>query len=424
MKILVISNLYPPDILGGYELGCRQTVEALRAAGHDVIVLTSAPRGGPVSSEPGVLRRLRLVDVYDNYTDWKSNPTAKAIRSQEACGVHAFNVHSLLEVIDEFQPDVAYVWNVIALGGLGLLASLQYLGVPWVMHLMDCVPVVLCTSIQQGTVSAPLAAAFRRLCRGRFLCCSETTLQEIVSRGVDISDRTRIIPNWVVSAPASRRDYLPDGKLRIVTAGSLASWKGIGILIEAASILRDQGHSHFEVDVYGIGDDSEYRSQIQKFRVQDHVRLRGRRTQHELDQLYPHYDLFAFPTWAREPFGFAPMEALARGCVPVVSSVCGFSEWFVDGIDCLKAERSPRAFAKVFERVLDGTIPLAEIGTRGAMVVRRDFHISAILPSIVAELRAAVREGSRAAGPASEAYRIALLAEKTLACLIHETTAA
>ena len=27
MKILVISNLYPPDALGGYEMGCRQVVE-------------------------------------------------------------------------------------------------------------------------------------------------------------------------------------------------------------------------------------------------------------------------------------------------------------------------------------------------------------------------------------------------------------
>ena len=29
MKILVISNLYPPDALGGYEMGCRQVVENL-----------------------------------------------------------------------------------------------------------------------------------------------------------------------------------------------------------------------------------------------------------------------------------------------------------------------------------------------------------------------------------------------------------
>src|SRR5262245_56418972 len=113
MKILVISNLYPPDCLGGYEMGCRQATEALRAARHDVQVLTTVPRGGPVPSEPGVLRRLRLVDIYDSFTEWKTGPAAKAVQNQEACGVHAFNVETMLEVVSDFRPDVAYVWNTI-----------------------------------------------------------------------------------------------------------------------------------------------------------------------------------------------------------------------------------------------------------------------------------------------------------------------
>ena len=30
MRVLVISNLYPPDFLGGYELACGQAAEGLR----------------------------------------------------------------------------------------------------------------------------------------------------------------------------------------------------------------------------------------------------------------------------------------------------------------------------------------------------------------------------------------------------------
>ena len=70
MKILVLSNLYPPDFIGGYELGCRQVSDALRGRGHEVLVLTSAPRlpiadteGSPgnrlltqLGSPPGCLR--------------------------------------------------------------------------------------------------------------------------------------------------------------------------------------------------------------------------------------------------------------------------------------------------------------------------------------------------------------------------------
>jgi hypothetical protein len=51
MRILVLTNFYPPHYVGGYELGCRDVVEGLRARGHQVAVLTSTykvykPRGG------------------------------------------------------------------------------------------------------------------------------------------------------------------------------------------------------------------------------------------------------------------------------------------------------------------------------------------------------------------------------------------
>ena len=66
MRVLVLGNLYPPDVIGGYELGCKQAVDALRGRGHDVRVLTSAPRT-PVRGEPHVARRLRLGEVWDKY---------------------------------------------------------------------------------------------------------------------------------------------------------------------------------------------------------------------------------------------------------------------------------------------------------------------------------------------------------------------
>lgn len=59
MKILALTNLYPPDFLGGYELVCCQVVDALGAAGHEVRVLTSAPRQ-PVPPVPHVDRVFKL----------------------------------------------------------------------------------------------------------------------------------------------------------------------------------------------------------------------------------------------------------------------------------------------------------------------------------------------------------------------------
>ena len=82
MKILVISNLYPPDTVGGYELGCRQAVDALRALGHDVRVLTTVPRT-PVETPPHVFRSLKLTDMWDYYSD---DCSARAIAPAEGVG--------------------------------------------------------------------------------------------------------------------------------------------------------------------------------------------------------------------------------------------------------------------------------------------------------------------------------------------------
>jgi len=40
MKMLVVSNLYPPHYIGGYELRCQCIVDDLRTRGHEIHVLT------------------------------------------------------------------------------------------------------------------------------------------------------------------------------------------------------------------------------------------------------------------------------------------------------------------------------------------------------------------------------------------------
>src|SRR5437868_9212139 len=65
MKVLVLTNMYPPHHYGGYELSCRDVMDRFRARGHDVTVLTSTVRVGGVADPPdersrGVRRDLQL----------------------------------------------------------------------------------------------------------------------------------------------------------------------------------------------------------------------------------------------------------------------------------------------------------------------------------------------------------------------------
>src|SRR5947209_4958163 len=57
MRVLVLSDLYPPVAFGGYELECAALVDRLRER-HEVTVLTTDLRAGEQPAEAGVLREL------------------------------------------------------------------------------------------------------------------------------------------------------------------------------------------------------------------------------------------------------------------------------------------------------------------------------------------------------------------------------
>jgi glycosyltransferase involved in cell wall biosynthesis len=122
--------------------------------------------------------------------------------------------------------------------------------------------------------------------------------------------------------------------------------------------------------------------------------------------------MFVFPTWPREPFGVAPLEAAAHGCVPLISADCGISEWLLDGVHCLKALRTPAAFADALERVLDGIVRLEGISRRVRAICARDFHIDAVAAQIETALRqAASIEVAYTDAQIEAAHRVVRVAE-------------
>jgi glycosyltransferase involved in cell wall biosynthesis len=423
VKVLVLSNLYPPDFIGGYEVACKQVVDALLVRGHDVRVLTTVPRL-PVKRVDHVLRRLRLAD------EW--NPNVLGLFAVNHLMVHshsrfvdAHNVHKLIRTIQEWTPDVAYLGSLVGVGGLGLLGSLQQLGVPWVWQLGDCMPALLCTG-RRGFYPG-LAAEYSRLARGSYICVSSTVKQEIERHGITLTGSVTLLPYWITGErPEPRRTYYDNGHLRVMSAGSVNRDKGTDILIEAAARLRGLGVSNFSVDVYGKVGDPSLAHLIRERGLQEIVKLKGPRPHAELIDLYESYDIFVFPTAEREPFGMVPLEASARGCVPLITSRCGISEWLVQGVHCLKASRSPEAFARVLFNVATGEIPLAPIARRAAEASWREFHLDAIVPRIESVLASAALPGRKPLGldRVSNLYRMARMAEQVAEGLVEEAMGA
>ena len=285
---------------------------------------------------------------------------------------------------------------------------------------MDDIPVILC---RLGTrMVGPLRDEFARQLDGDFLACSGQLVAEVEAGGIALGDRVEVLTNWIVGDAPRPRDhyYRPGETLRVASAGQVSANKGVDLLIEGAKLLRDAGHDDFRVDIYGKAEEPRFAEMVLGLGLGDRVTFKGTRPQAELVELYRDYDAFAFPTWQREPNAFAPLEAARRGCVPLVSQLCGNAEWLMHGVHCLKIERSARGVAGALASIIEAG---SSWSPWPAAPPRSSAATSTSMPS---PRRSSGRwpgprsRPRRTAGSPAEAYRLALLAEKLARVLIQE----
>lgn len=422
MRVLVVCDAYPPDSPSGDEPACRQVVDALRSRRHDVRVLTStAPP--PAAESPHVLRRLRRTDRSSAYQRSHSAPATRLLDETESNHVSAFNVNVLLETLAGLDPDVVYLWRLTGLGGLGLLGALHHLRVPWVWHLLDPSASALCQL--RGQVVPTLARQIEHQLRGHAIACGGSLLEELRRQGLRLPCEVELLPAWVAGPlPPVRTRFFRGGRpLRI---GALAprngpeGHPGFARLIEAAALLPPARSDAFTIDLFGQGIDAEYIDLIKVHGLADRVRLVGGVGPSSLLAAAQDFDVFASAGTPESPGTFAPLEAGASGCVPILEPSSGQGEWLVHGVHCLKASDSPRAWARILTRVLDGRIDLAPIGRRIARAVRTDFALDRLYHRIEDMLMRAAQSPRDGAGTAEEVYRLALLAERLTSVLIQE----
>jgi hypothetical protein len=111
MRILIVTNLYPPHYYGGYEVRCAQVAEALRSSGHDVRVLTSA-YGVPLNPLGKIRRRRkelngvpvhRVLNQYAYEPQPAHRPWTLFQAKRELSDVKEF-----VELVKSFQPHVIH----------------------------------------------------------------------------------------------------------------------------------------------------------------------------------------------------------------------------------------------------------------------------------------------------------------------------
>ncbi len=385
MRILIITNFYPPHVFGGYEIGCRSVAAGLHARGHHVEVLAGH---APIASydDPYWVHRVLDVRGFDPAVPCHTKELMDVQVYERSASQYA-NTASVLSHLRRLRPDLVYVWYTLGIGGLALIDLLELTGVPWVMHLMDCAPAHLL-----GGVVPAAAALFARenwsaFTGAKVITMSEQIISEITDRtGIRLDRLPEIIPGWVdTEGLAKRIHYSVPSRTRFITAGSIGTHKGTDLIVEACALLAAEGLANFHVDVFclrsGTGPEPWITLAAQRG-VAELVRFRAGVPQAELLSLLPDYDAFLFPTQTREPFGFAPIEAAACGLVPIITRNAGVAERLIDGIHTLKIDRTAASLAGAMRQLLTAEKDAGVMGRRAARMVRNDLSFSRCLDRI------------------------------------------
>lgn len=356
-RILVLSNLYPPTVLGGYEVECSGVVERLREQ-NEVLVLTSWKERRRAPQQEGVLRALPFLPHRGKIG------LLAPLYSIRAAAVAR-------RVLREFRPEVIYVWNgaQVPQAALRLLetsgATVAYrVCEQWFGSLYES------DSFMRGLRGGPWRRSMRALnaLPGLRVDLSETVdvgvcwNSEMVRREGQPPATTRpAVERIVIPATAQSEQFVdlprdPSPQPTIGYVGRISPEKGIDVALRAIAILRDRDGIELGFELAGTGE-APFLERLEELAgelgIGGQVRFLGRLDLAGLKELLPSLHALVIPSTWEEPAPLVIVEgALAR--VPLIASrVGGIPEMVRDpGEALLYPALDPGALAEALRRTL------------------------------------------------------------------------
>jgi len=407
MRILVVSNFYPPHFFGGYELGCFDVVEALKARGHEIAILTSR-HGVPNPTQQGdVSRWLTLVNSINPW-DWR-NLLAAEISDQRA----------FTRLWRRHRPDVVYLWNLgslpvsIALRAEARSPTCYYISDGWLAKwtsdlwytMFNATPAGLRGKIVRDTIRwwftlRGLTLPTRDLKLEHVQFCSGFMKDATLRAGQPVAEAE--VVHWGVDtekfSPDPAAEDTEDRRARLLYVGQIVPHKGVHTAVEALGLLHAAGSRNATLTIVGGSVSPSYvtrlRERVVALGLDRAVEFAGQRARGDLPSLYRDYGTLVLPSCWDEPFAITPLEAMASGLAVVATTKGGSREIFEEGINALTfPEENAQVCADQLQRILASPQLWMDLSHRARSTVVERFSLKRMVDQIERRLRTVVDDG-------------------------------
>lgn len=416
MKILVVTNLYPPHIVDPSDVRVETVCEAMKAHGHTVRVLTSTGGAAKEYDDGRIARLLKLNGMY------AAQCTTEVDELEQ---IEQGNNNALHKLLTEFKPDVVHVFSLHGLGKSLLLQLIEAdtpfaldINDPWLRAEVVTDPWLVYwnsdkvsfakkmmrmgSSITGGSRQIPTA-----LMRGKKpvkdffhpdgkgqnvgsmviprLYFGTSPLKYAASHEGFTVDHAEIIPS-AISADKFNGAPLPASETarKFLVVTHLTPDSRIQEVIDALAALLEAGHQA-GLTIYGQGD-SDFVAKLRNQILSSKIPVELRKVVNpalELPKIYREHHAFIYPSANAEPFVPAPLQAMACGLPVIINRAFELQEFYRHRENCLffDSEDIGLLAGRMLELIQDGESRYA-LAANGQSEVLRAFDEAVMLENI------------------------------------------
>jgi len=342
MKVVVCSNAYPPDFIGGAELIAHYQALALAKLGHSVVAFVadgqnSGPRYATTDDEVDGIAVRRIFVNYSNFGQEHVNFSNSRIDAE------------FRNFVIAQHPDVIHFHNLIGLS-MGMVSVAREQRIPTVLTTHDnwgfCLRNTLvrpngkqCTNpdechICQPQIKTPSGIVVPIVCRKNFLSLMLSRIDWFVSPSQYQADRyldvnlppraMQVVANGVDVNRFKNVVRTHSDRPRFTFIGYLGDHKGMRNLLWAAGHLPKGA---VFLNVVGTGHELEsYRNLAEAEGIADNVKFWGKLPNSQIPQVLSETDVLVLPSLWPENQPVSITEAMAAGIAVIATNAGGVPE--------------------------------------------------------------------------------------------------
>lgn len=427
MKILIVTNLYPPYYRGGYEIRCGQIAEALQGSGHDVRVLTSvygltlSSLGyiQPQSEERGGVPVDRWLHQY--YYGSQAKPSWPWTLFQAKREL--WDARQFLKILANFQPDIVNWWSMNGLTKTLLslplswgIPDVHWIEHPWMIHEYGAVgenASAFWSSLWDGNWGPRVCRPFFRLAgrrvekrfeqegiptrrfpnRPSHVCFVSEYLRTLYREAGLEFPSSEVIYGGVPTAQfyepvRSQRDV--SEPLRVLYAGQISPDRGLHIVVEAIGQIAPTIRSRLMLSVAGHNSSSylrDVKARVQALGIMGCVTFLGNIPHEEMPLIYKRHDVLVFPSTRPEGLPLTMVEAMLAGCAVLTAGSGGAMEIAALADLPLFPKNDSVALGTLLTQLLAHRSEVSRIASRGQQVALREFSFDRMMQRWTITLR-------------------------------------